>query len=235
MEILDMRISSKHYLHFLSIVVLIVFVFVVAFKFGHHSELDSQSKSSYGSSTPTNLDGKQEHDKNILPALFERPINTASLPYSDTADNSATHENNTNILSNNRQSRSELTLRKPLEYQNPEGNDSRIDKSQESVETFRSVIRDSCVDCGIVENIVNQMRSDSCHTTINVEEIRYTMTSREMYFFLMGIKNATNTEVFERIVETAKNTVNCDDDKAWYIQTKNLYLAFYSNETATHQ
>ena len=94
----------------------------------------------------------------------------------------------------------------------------------------RSIVKTKCQDCFEVEIAVSNFLSDSCNTEQNWSQYKEVMLKNAMYSYLLGLKNhGVHENVYEVILKSAQNTVDCESSIDWVKKTKDLTVYFLMN------
>jgi len=106
------------------------------------------------------------------------------------------------------------------------GND--INRSQsEELALARAKIKEQCQECYEVETLVSGFLNESCHIEQTWSQSKEVMINNAMYAYLLGLKShGAYDNVYEVIIKSAQNTVDCEDDMSWVKKTKDLSVHF---------
>ena len=105
-------------------------------------------------------------------------------------------------------------------------NDAHQSKSDE-LAMGRSKMKERCLDCYEIETLVSSLLNQSCHIEQTWSQSKDVMLNNAMYTYLLGLKShGVYDNVYEVIIKSAQNTVDCKDDISWVKKTKELSVHF---------
>lgn len=91
----------------------------------------------------------------------------------------------------------------------------------------RSTVKEKCQDCYEIETTVSKLLNDSCHIEQSWSQSKEIMLHNAMYAYLLGLKSlGVYGNVFEIVLKSAQNSVDCESDVNWVKKTKDLSVYF---------